>query len=129
MKYDRELMKTYKPIIPKKDTIDLNYNQVMALMIKLDEVDTDKASQEIIEQFKTYVVKRSEQSSVAYPDVQLKDIRNSKGFHISKSIFKYLTSLTGINPLDDETMKMYIPLIQEIEVNAKEKFEEGFKRK
>ncbi len=115
----------------KKDIILLTYYQVIAFMYRIDEMRKENQffNDGISQEFEYYVIQRTEEIVSTYPQLKLKIFYGADKYKISKSMFDYLNRLTGINPLDEETIKKYIPLIQEVEDNTREKFEEGLRRK
>jgi hypothetical protein len=72
--------------------------------------------------FENYVIERSIEIS-GYSEIRLKLFPYASRYIISKSMFTYLSSLTKVNPLDEDIMKKYEPLIREVEEQARIKFE------
>ena len=108
----------------------LDYIQVMIFMHKLDELkkSNPKFNDPISSSFENYVIERTGQIVTTYPQIELKIFPNSNKYKISKSMFLYLTNLTGIDVFDKTIIDKYIPVIKKAEEDAK-KINPGSKTK
>lgn len=97
------------------EKVKLSYYQVMAFSRELSKLKNDNQyfNDGISRNFEYYVLERSKELSSMYPEMVLDFKQAFKPFEISQSMFKYLSNLTGINPLDKKTIRKYIPSIKQ----------------
>lgn len=89
----------------------------MSFMYRLDEMQKENPSfnDEIATSFSDYVIKRASEIVTTFPQIKLKIVPGASKYKVAKSVVEYLTNLTGIDVLDKDTLKRYIPLIKEVE--------------
>lgn len=115
----------------KDNNVYLSYYQAMVFMLRIDEMkkqDND-FDNEIAMWYEKYVLERTQEIVLFYPQFLLKLIPNATKFALSKYNFDYLCNLTNVNPLDRETLKTYKPLIKQAEENARNIFYNEHSRK
>lgn len=102
----------------------LTYYQAMAFMHKLEDMKKENSyfKDALADQYSNYVVQRTAEIAMAYPQIKLKVFPNADKYKISRSLLDYLTSLTGIDVFDPETMEYYKEIITEVGERAVEDF-------
>ena len=125
--YDKYQVFIYKGGFMSESFVYLTYYQAMAFMIRIDEMKKNNThfSDEIIEFYEEYVVKRTGEIVTTYPQIRLIVFPNASKYKISKSLFDYLTRITSIDVCDKETIKKYKMLTKEFEKTTFERIKEN----
>ena len=93
----------------KKDYIYITYYQVMAFLHKYEDMKKEDPSfnDEIVNEFADAAIEKASNIYLALlPEIIVKLIPHANKYKMSKSLFVYLTNLTGIDVFDVEIQKM-----------------------
>ncbi|HOP65818.1 MAG TPA: hypothetical protein PLX66_02230 [Bacilli bacterium] len=92
----------------------LNQLQVLIFMHKLAEIKKDNSNifnDEIVKVFESLVFKRFAELASVRRTALTKLNPNYDKIVITRNMYNYLCRLTGVYPLDEDTMKNYAPII------------------
>lgn len=106
-----------------KDIVYLSYYQAMIFMCRIDDLKKDNADfqDSIASNFEQYMLKRTGDIVMFYPQFMLHLIPHAKQYALERYNYDYLCNLTNTLPLDRKCLKEYIPIIKKLE-EANEKF-------
>jgi len=100
----------------------LDYYQVMALLIEIQNLKQNPYFKDgICDSFAQDVLDRSSEiamTKIRFPKLAEKFFPNIYKYKVFYSKFNYITRLTQIDVFDEETMNIYIPLVQAMEEEA-----------
>ena len=97
--------------------IKLTYYQVMIFIKEIDKLkkEDENFSDETSRSFELYVLNRTKEIVLKYPGIVMDFKGILKLYTISDNMYKYLTNLTKVDPLDKKNVSSYIEKIQEEE--------------
>lgn len=109
----------------KSNQVYLSYYQAMVFMFRIDEMrkECDNFDNETLTMFEEYVIKRSGEIVLFYPQFLLKLIPHANKYCLSKENFEYLCELTNVNPLNKQIFNDYLPKIKQLEEEVSHDFD------